>query len=100
MQNHRWLACSKKPYLAGSHQTTLTGKWPLSPLPYRSMLTYPKREIEGLRLISTGLSGSEIAQESSISLNTMRSHTKNVYSKLGVNNRRAALRIAEQLNLL
>ncbi len=42
----------------------------------------------------------EIAQELSISLNTMRTHTKNIYSKLDVNNRRAALRKSEQLNLL
>jgi LuxR family maltose regulon positive regulatory protein len=30
----------------------------------------------------------------------MRTHTKNIYSKLGVNNREAAVRRAEELDLL
>jgi len=59
-----------------------------------------KRENEVLHLLSTELTGPEIAQELSISLNTMRTHTKNIYSKLDANNRRAAVSRAEQLNLL
>jgi LuxR family maltose regulon positive regulatory protein len=35
-----------------------------------------------------------------VSLNTLRTHTKNIFSKLGVNNRRAAVRRAEELGLL
>ena len=35
-----------------------------------------------------------------MSLNTVRTHTKNIYAKLGVNNRRAAVRRAEELDLL
>ena len=35
-----------------------------------------------------------------MSLNTMRTHTKSIYSKLGVNNRRAAVRRADELALL
>ena len=35
-----------------------------------------------------------------VSLNTMRTHSKNIYSKLSVNNRRAAVRRAEELDLL
>jgi LuxR family transcriptional regulator, maltose regulon positive regulatory protein len=34
-----------------------------------------------------------------VSLNTLHTHTKNIYSKLGVNNRRAAVRRAEELDL-
>jgi LuxR family maltose regulon positive regulatory protein len=34
-----------------------------------------------------------------VSLNTMRTHTKNIYAKLGVNNRRAAVSRAEELKL-
>ena len=37
---------------------------------------------------------------SSVSLNTVRTHTKNIYAKLGVNSRRAAVRRAEELDLL
>jgi LuxR family maltose regulon positive regulatory protein len=35
-----------------------------------------------------------------VSLNTVRTHTKNIYAKLGVTNRRAAVRTAQQLDLL
>jgi LuxR family maltose regulon positive regulatory protein len=35
-----------------------------------------------------------------VSLNTMRTHTKNIYTKLDVNNRRAAVRRAQELDLL
>jgi LuxR family maltose regulon positive regulatory protein len=58
------------------------------------------RELTVLRLLGTELNGPEIARELVISLNTMRTHTKNIYSKLGVNSRRAAVRRAEELDLL
>ena len=35
-----------------------------------------------------------------MSLNTVRTHTKNIYAKLGVTNRRAAVRRGEELDLL
>jgi LuxR family maltose regulon positive regulatory protein len=57
------------------------------------------REIEVLRLLRSELSGPEIAQRLIVSLNTLRTHTKNIFKKLGVNNRRAAVRRAEELNL-
>lgn len=57
------------------------------------------RELEVLRLFRTELSGPDIARMLHISLNTLRSHTKNIYSKLEVNNRRAAVRRAEELDL-
>jgi LuxR family maltose regulon positive regulatory protein len=59
-----------------------------------------ERELEVLRLLATDLDGPEIARELVVSLNTLRTHTKNIYSKLGVNNRRAAIRRAEELDLL
>lgn len=58
------------------------------------------RELEVLRLLATELNGPEIARELLVSLNTMRTHTKNIYTKLGVTNRRAAVRRAEELELL
>ncbi|UCH60353.1 MAG: hypothetical protein JSV61_02460 [Anaerolineales bacterium] len=58
------------------------------------------RELEVLRLLATELTGPEIARELMISLNTMRTHTKNIYSKLNVNSRLAALSKASELNLL
>jgi LuxR family maltose regulon positive regulatory protein len=59
-----------------------------------------ERELDVLRLLGTDLDGPEIARELVVSLNTMRTHTKSIYSKLGVNNRRAAVRRAEELELL
>jgi LuxR family maltose regulon positive regulatory protein len=58
-----------------------------------------ERELDVLRLLGTDLDGPDIARELIVSLNTMRTHTKNIYAKLGVNNRRAAVRRAEELNL-
>ncbi len=58
-----------------------------------------ERELEVLRLLRTVLSGPDLARELTVSLNTLRTHTKNIYAKLGVNDRRAAIRRAEELNL-
>jgi LuxR family maltose regulon positive regulatory protein len=58
------------------------------------------RELELLRLLATSLTGPEIARQLMVSLNTMRTHTQNVYTKLEVNDRRAAVRRAEALGLL
>ena len=59
-----------------------------------------ERELEVLRLLRTDLNGPEIARECVVSLSTVRTHTQNIYAKLGVNNRRAAVRRAEELDLL
>ncbi len=59
-----------------------------------------EREHDVLRLLRTELGGPEIARELVLSLNTIRTHTRNIYAKLGVNNRRAAVRRAEELELL
>jgi ATP/maltotriose-dependent transcriptional regulator MalT len=59
-----------------------------------------ERELEVLKLLRTELSGPEIAGHLVISPNTFRTHTKNIFSKLGVNNRRAAVRRAEELDLI
>ncbi|MEO7910816.1 MAG: LuxR C-terminal-related transcriptional regulator [Roseiflexaceae bacterium] len=58
-----------------------------------------ERERDVLRLLRTDLSGPEIARELMVSLSTMRTHTNNIYTKLGVTNRRAAVRRAEELDL-
>jgi LuxR family maltose regulon positive regulatory protein len=58
-----------------------------------------ERELEVLKLLRSDLSGPEIAQQLIVSLNTLRTHTKNIFNKLGVNNRRAAVRRAEELGL-
>lgn len=59
-----------------------------------------ERELDVLRLLGSDLSGPEIAMELVVSLHTVRSHTKSIYAKLGVNSRRHAVREAEALHLL
>jgi LuxR family maltose regulon positive regulatory protein len=58
------------------------------------------RELDVLRLLATDLDGPGIARELVVSLNTVRTHTKNIYAKLGVNSRRAAVSRAGELRLL
>jgi len=59
-----------------------------------------ERELGVLRLLATELSGPEIARQLHVSLNTMRTHTKHIFLKLEVNDRRAAVRRAESLGLI
>ena len=59
-----------------------------------------ERELEVLRLFKTELSGPEIARELVIGLSTVRTHTKSIYSKLGVNSRRVAVQRAAELGLI
>ena len=70
--------------------------------PIRQALIDPlsDRELDVLRLLATELDGPAIARELTVSLNTMRTHTKNIYAKLAVTNRRAAVRRAAELGLL
>jgi LuxR family maltose regulon positive regulatory protein len=59
-----------------------------------------ERELEVLCLMAQGLKYRQIAEELIVSLNTIRSHTKNIYGKLEVNNRTQAIQKANDLNLL
>jgi LuxR family transcriptional regulator, maltose regulon positive regulatory protein len=59
-----------------------------------------EREREVLRLLATELSGPEIARQLFVSVNTLRTHTKHIFSKLDVNTRRSAVRRAAELGLL
>ena len=59
-----------------------------------------ERELDVLRLFRTELSGPEIARELMIALSTVRTHTKSIFSKLEVNNRRAAVSRAIELGLI
>ena len=57
------------------------------------------RELDVLRLLRTDLSGPDVARELHVSLNTLRTHTKHIYTKLGATNRREALTRAAELGL-
>lgn len=59
-----------------------------------------KREIEVLELVARGLSNREIARDLHISINTVECHAKNIYSKLAVRSRLAAVHSARERGLL
>ncbi len=59
-----------------------------------------EREVEVLRLMADGLKNQEIADRLVVSLNTIRYHSKNIFGKLGVDNRTAAVGRARELGLL
>ena len=56
-------------------------------------------EIDVLRLLRSELSGPDIAGELVVSRKRRATHTKNIYTKLEVGNRRAAVRRADELGL-
>ncbi|NOZ51350.1 MAG: hypothetical protein GXP37_15100 [Chloroflexi bacterium] len=59
-----------------------------------------ERELEVLRLIAAGLSNRGIAQELIIAIGTAKRHINNIYGKLGVHSRTAAIAKARELRLL
>jgi len=65
-------------------------------------LTEPlsERELEVLTLLASGRSNAEIARDLFIAVGTVKTHTNNIYRKLGVRNRAEALARARSLELL
>ena len=59
-----------------------------------------ERELEVLQLIAAGLTNPEIAARLYLALNTVKAHTRNIYGKLGVNNRTQAVSRARALGVL
>jgi LuxR family maltose regulon positive regulatory protein len=58
------------------------------------------RELEVLGLVREGLSNKEIAERLTITLNTVKKHSSNLYGKLGVRSRTQAIARAEELGIL
>ena len=91
--------------LAAMEPGTAFEELPPTPLPARPPahpLIDPltDRELEVLRLLSTDLSGPEIAEELIVSLNTVKTHIKRIYGKLDAHSRYEAVERAQELNLL
>jgi len=59
-----------------------------------------RREAEIMRLMQDGLTNQEIAGQLVISPHTVKRHASNIYDKLGVNGRLAAINRAKELNIL
>jgi LuxR family maltose regulon positive regulatory protein len=59
-----------------------------------------EREHEVLENIADGLTNKQIADKLYVSLNTIRTHTKKIFSKLGVHSRTQAIAKAKELGLI
>jgi LuxR family maltose regulon positive regulatory protein len=72
------------------------------PTPSAQPLVEPlsERELEVLQLVADGLSNREIADKLFISVGTVKTHTHNIYGKLGVSGRTQAVARARELKLL
>lgn len=66
----------------------------------RPVITLSHRETEILTLLATGATNREMAQRLFISESTVKTHLVHIYSKLGVDNRTAAVATARAENLL
>jgi two-component system, NarL family, response regulator LiaR len=59
-----------------------------------------KRELEVLELMAQGLSNQEIANKLFVSLNTVKTHSSNLFIKLDAKRRTQAIQKAKELNLI
>ena len=58
------------------------------------------RELEVLRLVATGLSDQEVAEQLHLSPRTVNAHLRSIYARLGVRSRSAMTRIAVERGLV
>jgi predicted ATPase/DNA-binding CsgD family transcriptional regulator len=63
-------------------------------------VSFTERELEILQLLADGLSNREIAQKLTLSLDTVKWHNKQIFSKLSVSNRTQAASRAQDLGVL
>jgi LuxR family maltose regulon positive regulatory protein len=88
---------------SGTPAAALVAQLPFGPdhaRPGQPVEPLSRRERDILRLLASDLSGPDIARELVVSVNTVRTHTRNIYAKLGVTSRRAAVRRGGELDLL
>jgi len=63
-------------------------------------LNLSKRELEVLQLMAEGLSNHEIAERLYVSLSTVKTHSRNLFDKLGVSRRTQAIDRAKKLFII
>ncbi len=70
------------------------------PIPVMLVEPLSEREKQVLRLLATELTGPEIARELVVAISTLRTHTQQIYRKLGVTNRQGAIKAARTLGII
>ena len=93
------------PSLRASSPASLTANGSSGPTPDQASpeaLAEPlsDRELEVLTLLASGRQNREVARDLFVSVGTVKSHTNNIYRKLGVRNRAEALARARSLKLI
>jgi LuxR family maltose regulon positive regulatory protein len=88
--------------LAAYPDSPVSPSRPRPPTVQQSTLIEPlsERELELLRLIATGMTNRAIADKLMVSVNTVKTHARNIYGKLGVRNRTEATSRARDLELI
>jgi LuxR family maltose regulon positive regulatory protein len=82
-------------------QSVLSGTRPSPPHRTRPLLeALSESELRMLRYLPTNLTAPEIARELYVSLNTVKTHIRNLYAKLGTHHRAEAVDRARALGLL
>jgi LuxR family maltose regulon positive regulatory protein len=89
-------------YAAGLLQSfaSQTGFQPATEGPVSLIEPLSEQEMRVLRLLVAGLSNAEIASELIVSINTVKTHVKHIYSKLDVHSRSQAREAAREWKLL
>ena len=82
------------------HPTSLRHRSGQALIPQPLVEPLSERELEVLQLIAEGLTNQEVATRLFLTLNTVKVHTRNIYGKLGVNNRTQAVAQARALGIL
>jgi LuxR family maltose regulon positive regulatory protein len=90
---HRWLAAELAAYLDGRNATDGVA-------PAELLEALSDRESEVLHYLPTIMSNADIAAELFVSVNTVKTHVKSIYRKLGATRRQDAVRRARQLRLI
>ena len=84
----------------GASERSRTGCSPPVPVTKRQTAMLSEREITVLGLLPSMLSLEEIALDLTVSVNTVKSHVRSIYTKLGVSSRRLAVLAAHERGLL
>jgi LuxR family maltose regulon positive regulatory protein len=90
---HRWLAAALLAVVEGREKDA-------AGLPHELLEPLSERERVVLRYLPTLMSNPDIAAELFVSVNTVKTHVKSIYRKLGVCHRRDAVRRARELRLI